>query len=409
MPTVGPKEVSPFTPGSPVPVELFAGRAQQIQEVDNYLKQTASGSQENVFLTGDRGIGKSSFASIVRQLAGLNHDMVGIHVFLGGVTTLEELVRRILEELVKVGWDKPWSNRISDILGDHVRQVGLFGIKIEFQPEQDDLSQIARRFPEALGEFVARITEDKRGVFIILDDINGLAENDLFANWYKSVVDQIATQFGPYPALVMLSGLPERLDQLSVQQPSLMRVFRIVELERLSDEEVEDFFSKAFGEVGMAVNSDAMRLMLEYSSGLPVMMQEIGDATFWADSDGEVTRRDAESGISGAAINVGRKYLDPSIYRAIRSDRYRAIIRKMSSDSIQPTFTRQQIASRVSEEEFRVFDNLLRRLRELGVVETDPEGGRGAYKYTNQIYPVYMWMESQSYVSVKASLFQAVP
>ena len=54
------------------------------------------------------------------------------------------------------------SNRISDILGDHVRQVGLFGIKIEFQPEQDDLSQIARRFPEALGEFVARITEDKR-------------------------------------------------------------------------------------------------------------------------------------------------------------------------------------------------------------------------------------------------------
>ena len=398
MPTTGQKDASPFTPGSPVPVELFAGRAQQIQEVDNYLKQTASGRQENVFLTGDRGIGKSSFASIVRQLAGVNHDMVGIHVFLGGVTTLEELVRRILEELVKVGWDKLWSNRISDILGDHVRQVGLFGIKIEFQPEQDDLSQIARRFPEALGEFVARITEDKRGVFIILDDINGLAENDLFANWYKSVVDQIATQFGPYPALVMLSGLPERLDQLSVQQPSLMRVFRIVELERLSDEEVEDFFGKAFDEAGMVVNPDAMRLMLEYSSGLPVIMQEIGDATFWADSDGEVTRRDAVSGISGAAINVGRKYLDPSIYRAIRSDRYRAIIRKMSSDSIQPTFTRQQIESRVSEEEFRVFDNLLRRLRELGVVETDPESGRGAYKYTNQIYPVYMWMESQSYV-----------
>ena len=127
-------------------------------------------------------------------------------------------------------------------------------------------------------------------------------------------------------------------------------------------------------------------------------MQEIGDATFWTDSDGEVTRRDAVSGISGAAINVERKYLDPSIYRTIRSDRYRAIIRKMSSDSIQPTFTRQQIASGVSEEEFRVFDNLLRRLRQLGVVEIDHEGGRGAYKYTNQIYPVYMWMEAQDYV-----------
>ena len=57
MLTTGQKDASPFTPGSPVPVELFAGRAQQIQEVDNYLKQTASGRQENVFLTGDRGIG----------------------------------------------------------------------------------------------------------------------------------------------------------------------------------------------------------------------------------------------------------------------------------------------------------------------------------------------------------------
>ena len=128
MATLDQKYASPFTPGSPAPVELFAGRIKQIQEVDNYLKQTASGRQENVFLTGDRGIGKSSFASIMRRMAGVNHEMVGIHVFLGGVTTLEELVRRILEELVAVGWDKPWYNRISEILGDHVRQVGLFGI-----------------------------------------------------------------------------------------------------------------------------------------------------------------------------------------------------------------------------------------------------------------------------------------
>ena len=397
MPKVGPKEVSPFTPGSPVPVELFAGRAQQIQEVDNYLKQATSGRQENVFLTGDRGIGKSSFASIVRQLAGVNHEMVGIHVFLGGVTTLEELARRVLEELVREGWDQPWYARISNLLGDRVKRVGALGITIEFHPEPEDMTLLAHRFPEILGEFVARISEDRRGVLIILDDINGLTEDDLFANWYKSAVDQIATQFGSYPALVLLSGLPERRNQLSVQQPSLMRVFRIVELERLSDPEVEDFFDKAFGEVGMVVKADAMRLMVKYSSGLPVMMQEIGDATFWTDSDGEVTRRDATSGIGEAAVSVGRKYLDPSIYRTIRSDRYRAIIRKMSSDSIQPTFTRQQIASRVSEEEFRVFDNLLRRLRQLGVVEIDHEGGRGAYKYTNQIYPVYMWMEAQHY------------
>ncbi len=399
MATIDQKFSSPFTPGSPAPADLFAGRIQQIREVDNYLRQSAAGRQENVFLTGDRGIGKSSFALIMRQMAGVNHDMVGIHVFLGGVNTLEELTRRIVEELVKEGWDKPWYSRIAGMLEDRVKKVGALGITIEFRPEPDDLHLLASRFPEILGEFVARITEDRCGVFIILDDINGLADNNQFANWYKSFVDEIAIHFGPYPVFIMLSGLSERRDQLAVHQPSLMRVFRIVELERLSDEEVEYFFIKAFGEAEMNVNADALRIMVEYSSGLPVMMQEIGDATFWTDTDDVVTKRDAVAGIRGAAVSVGQKYLDPSIYRAIRSDRYRAIIRKMSADSIiQPTFTRQQIASILTDEEFRVFDNLLRRLRELGVVEPDREGGRGAYKYTNQIYPVYMWMEAQDYM-----------
>ena len=217
---------------------------------------------------------KARSASIVRQLSGVNHDMVGIHVFLGGVTTLEELARRVLEELVREGWDQPWYARISNLLGDRVKRVGALGITIEFSPEPEDLTLLAHRFPEILGEFVARIAEDRSGVLIILDDINGLTEDDLFANWYKSAVDQIATQFGSYPALVLLSGIPERRDQLSVQQPSLMRVFRIVELERLSDPEVEDFFDKAVWRSGNEsegrrneVNGEAFERTARYDAG----------------------------------------------------------------------------------------------------------------------------------------------
>ena len=55
------KENSPFTPGSTVPVELFVGRSEQIKELIRYVGQISSGKQENVFLAGDRGIGKSSF------------------------------------------------------------------------------------------------------------------------------------------------------------------------------------------------------------------------------------------------------------------------------------------------------------------------------------------------------------
>jgi hypothetical protein len=37
------KENSPFTPGSPVPVELFVGRSEQIKELIRYIGQTSPG------------------------------------------------------------------------------------------------------------------------------------------------------------------------------------------------------------------------------------------------------------------------------------------------------------------------------------------------------------------------------
>lgn len=391
-----PEKSSPFTPGNPVRADLFAGRHQQIQDVSNYLMQAASGRMENVFLTGERGIGKSSFASFTLQKARANNNMVGVHIFLGGVTTLDELVRKVIEELINEISDRSWYDTVSELLGDYVRKVGVFGVTIEFRPPIENLSHIVGNFPDVLGGLLARISEHNDGVLIILDDINGLAETGLFANWYKSVVDHTATHFGAYPALIMLSGLPEKRDQLATQQRSLLRVFRALELGRLSDQEVESFFERAFASANMNLTDEAMRVMVHFSSGLPIMMQEIGDATFWENADGAISKQDAISGVVRAAFNVGIKYMTPNVYNTLRSSRYQTIIRKLADD-LQPGFTRQEVASRLTPEELGVFDNFLRRLRKLGVVELDPTGGRGSYRYTNQIFPVYMYAESQAF------------
>ncbi len=388
------KDMSPFTPGSPVGIDLFAGREQQLMEITRYIRQAGSGRQENVFLIGDRGIGKSSFASVMCELADRRHGMIGVHVHLGGAAALEELTRRVLQEVMNAVQDRPWYARITERYTPYIQQVGLMGIKVSFHPPSQDLSQMAQQFPQVLGELLARIANDQKGVVIVLDDINGFAETNTFARWYKSVVDEVATHFPAYPALIALSGTPERRDQLARHEPSLLRVFRLIELERLSDDEVTDFFQRAFGQADMSVSDEAMNMMVHFSSGLPVMMQEIGDATFWSDSDGIIGLDDAQAGVTDSAITVGRKYLEPSVFRDLRSPRYHTIIRKIA-DSIASTFTRKEVMSRLTHDEQRVFDNLLRRLRKAGVVEQDRERGRGAYRFTNQIYPVYMWIESQ--------------
>lgn len=395
------KGSSPFTPGSPVPVELFVGRAQQILELMRYVDQAASGRQENVFLVGDRGVGKTSVSSFVRYWAGSEKDVLGVHVFLGGVSTLDEMVRRVFEALLKVTKGETWFDKVRGLFGDFITEVGLFGVSVGFSPSKEDLTQVVRSFPQSLHSMISGISNEKKVLLIALDDLNGLAQSPEFANWYKSFVDEIATHWKSFPVCLMLIGLPGMMDSLASLQPSLMRIFRVIELEKLSDDEVTEFLSKAFDEAGIEMKQEALSILVRFSSGLPVIMQEIGDATFWVDEDGCIDEDDAVAGVLAAAERIGRKYLNPQMYRAIRSEKYRSILRKLAmiESPFSRTFTRREVVAHLTEKEKRVFDNFLRRLKTIGIIESDPEMGRGTYRFVNDIYPIYIYMEANAFVS----------
>jgi len=50
------------------------------------------------------------------------------------------------------------------------------------------------------------------------------------------------------------------------------------------------------------------------------------------------------------------------------------------------------VCGELTKEERNVFHNFLMKMKELGVIESERE--RGAYKFVNEIYPVFIWMES---------------
>ena len=50
--------------------------------------------------------------------------------------------------------------------------------------------------------------------------------------------------------------------------------------------------------------------------------------------------------------------------------------------------------SRLTDAEKRVMDNFLRRMRDLGALETDPEV-RGGYRFPNMLHALYFMMEAQ--------------
>lgn len=386
---------SPFSPGRPVQSDLFFGREVEIRRLDQLARKACAGHLEVAFLSGERGIGKSSLASFVRLVAETQHDMLGLHVFLGGVHTLDEMTRQIFEDLLKRTSRTKWWDQLKGLFGRSVEGVGLFGVNLSFKPPPDELRSLAAQFPQAMRAVMEQVSQDRKGIVLVLDDINGLAADQVFADWLKSFVDEVATSREPLPMLLIIAGLEERRQSLLQLQPSLSRVFEPIDIKAWKREESEQFFAETFQKVDIEVEQDALGRFATFSGGLPFLAHEIGDAAFNRDQDGVIDSADATEAVLVASEIVGNKYLQPRILTAIRSTRYRTILQKLARHPLHFEFKRSEMQDRLSKDEQKVFDNFLQRMRGLGVIQQDPDRGRGAYRFSNLLHYTYFWTEAE--------------
>lgn len=384
---------SPFSPGKPVPLELFVGRENKLEELVHYMKQSSLGKQENVFVIGNRGIGKSSLANYLKSIAEKEAGMLGVHIFLGGVHTTEELVNHVFERILNESQGERWFDKVRGLFGDYVKSVDLFGVSLSFEPPKDKLSGLTKNFPKALETIIGNIGEEKKGIFLALDDINGLANSSDFANWYKSFVDEVAITYKEFPVFIMVIGLPDRRDALFKNQESLGRIFNIMEIDNLSDKDVAIFYEKAFHSANIKIDDSAINIMNHFSGGLPVVMHEIGDAVFYVNQDDVIDKDDALNGIFEAANRIGTKYLEPMVYNTISSELYKSILSKIGKSLLSHEFTRQEAVKELNDKEKKVFDNFIKKMKELGVIHTLP-GKKGIYHYVNPIYPIYFRLKT---------------
>jgi len=391
------KEYSPFTPGVPVPIEFFVGRAQELNQMIASAKRALeTKSIERLFIFGERGIGKSSLSRFASRVVERDLRLLSLHVFLGGVSSLEEMVRRIFERLLQQNAEKPWFESIRRFLGNHVKHVGLFGLSLEFDASQTDLSRAASDFAPTLRNLLKELEQNWKGIFLILDDLNGLASNPAFANWLKSLVDEIATGDDPLPLTLVLIGLPKRRYQLIANQPSLDRVFDLIEIKRFQEQETREFYRQAFRKMNVQVTENAYNILWKFSGGFPVFMHEIGDAVFKTDRDNQIDEHDALAGILNAANIIGGKYIEPKVLQAIRSEKYKAILKKVTKKPFDHRFSRRAVIHGLSEIEAKVFDNFLQRMKKLDVIRSDKERGAGFYEFTSELYYLFLWMHASA-------------
>jgi len=389
------KDQSPFTPGIPVPLDYFIGRIKEIERLQRAIRAASVGRNMNVFITGERGIGKSSLAGFGRYLAQKEYGFVGAHCYLGTAQSVEDVTRVIFHRLLREMPEKSLFENARDVLGRYIKSVDLFGMNIEFTRDRDDLEDLKLNFLPILHQVFNAIEEERKGVYLALDDLDGVVRVPEFAYFLKSLVDEMATSERlAIPLVLILVGVEERIADLGDIHASVPRIFDVVHLSPMSVEESAEFFKKAFASVGMKLDDDGLDTLVYFSGNLPVLLHEVGDATFWHDDDGVIDENDAFAGAILAAENVGRKYLDPQVYKSMRSKAYLSFIRTIATmEPFRIGFKRAVVLREIADGEKSKFDNFLRKMVSIGVLKKGEE--RGEYIFANHLYMVYALLEAR--------------
>jgi hypothetical protein len=348
-----------------------------------------------LYVQGEYGIGKSSIAGFVQWLADRGNRLHSIYAPLGGTETLDQVGAAVLEATLRSGALNPTkSEKICSFLRKYVGEQSLFGFTINAEALKKDAPTNASGMLPFLKEVVERLKETGiKGVFLVFDEINGIAANPKFAHFIKGIVDTNAMSKEPLPLLLMLCGVEERRREMIRNHQPIDRIFDVIDIEPMSREEMKEFFEKAFESVQMKIEPDALNLMTEYSAGFPKIMHLVGDAAFWFDQDGIINSKDAFQSVMMAADEVGKQYVDQQVYKALRSTDYHSIlakIAKMGPDSM--SFIKGDVASDLTDSEKKKFNNFLQKMKELKVLRSGDV--QGEWVFNVRMVRLYIWLQS---------------
>ena len=385
---------SPFQPGKRVDSYYFKGRQESIIKILRYVNSVKNSQVQHFFLTGQKGIDKTSLAEFVRQYIEDNLGLTGVYVSNKDNSTVEGLINLIFEALLYKIPKNILTDKVKSIFG-HIDSLEFKGAKINFKPTGDESHDLKDNFHFYLNKILKNINEDN-GVFLVIDDINGLSESLDFVNWYKRFADTIEMDTNINLKLyVLIIGYPEKFNNLVLKEQSFGRIFHYEEIGLLNDNEVKEFFKDTLDSVNIKCGDNIIDKFTYFASGLPLLMQQIGDSAFWLENDNEIKENQIRDIVINAADEIGNKQIRPAL-DLISNSNFESILLKLGKfDKLK--FRREDLENILNDDEILILDDFLYTMVNSGIFNTKGLNDE-IYEFSNGLYPAYYKIKSYDFI-----------
>jgi len=295
-----------FSPATPINTrDLFAGRTEQIRQAG----QAVHTRGQHAVIFGERGVGKTSLANILK-------------VLLAAENTLVVKINCHQED----AFHKIWHNALSEIQIIEEMRPGLHPVPTtrasspaeSVGPESgpDDVRRILQRLGRA-GDTVI--------IFDEFDRLQGGKAQRLFADTIKNLSDNaVNTTF-------VIVGVANDVSGLIAEHASIDRSLVQIQMPRMRPGELKEIINKAMHELGMTIRDDALELIVLLSQGLPHYTHLVGQESATTAINAhrkEIALPDVKGGVNTALTNTQHSILD-AYQKATKGQRKGTLFRQV--------------------------------------------------------------------------------
>lgn len=229
-----------FTPATPVGPDLFIGRVEQLRQIFEAVVQPGL----HAVIYGERGVGKTSLARVAPILIQHTNVLAG-QVSCDSTDTFSSVWHKAARELGR--------QRTSARMG-----FGSNGGR-HHQLPQGAVS------PDDVLQFISSARDQSR-VAIVIDEFDRLEDPEskrLMAETIKLLSDRASG------GTVVLVGIADTIEELLGHHRSIDRAIVQVRMPRMSAAEIRELVQKGMKASGLAVDPNALQLLVALASGLP--------------------------------------------------------------------------------------------------------------------------------------------